>query len=240
SATDDTHVLELSGALAGGLVGVGGSVGVMLITKDTEATIGQNAHVDALGNGGGTSGVLDRNIVSGAFEKTTAHGVLVQAESSEDILHIVAAGAGGFVGVSGAVGVTLLSVETDAVIRGNAVLNGLHQGLANGSQGVSVNAADAVNVQTFIIGIAGGFVGVSGAVDVGTINNNTKAQVETGAQVTAKGDIKVNALALKHLQGFDASGAGGFVGVGGAVSVWSIGKQIQKTTKDQDGNPTGS
>src|SRR5439155_930324 len=140
-ASDDTHVFELSGALAGGLVGVGGSVGIMLVGKDTQATIG-NSQVDALGN-------------------TSA--------------------------------------------------------LANLFDG----------------GIAGGFVGVSGAVDVGTVNNNISAKIDAGATVDAEDNIEINAVGIKNISGFDISGAGGFVGVGGAVSVWSIGAQIQKSTKDQ-------
>lgn len=71
-ADDNTQVLELSGALAGGFVGVGASVGVMLITKDTEATIGSSAHVDALANSdgflesnGGIANVLDGTINGG-------------------------------------------------------------------------------------------------------------------------------------------------------------------------------
>ncbi len=241
SAQDDTHVLELEGALAGGFVGVGGAVGVMMVTKDTEATIGASAKVDALGSGSGTSGVLDGTITSTPqFETTTGHGVIVQAQSSENITHIVAAGAGGFVGVSGAVGVTLLKGETDAVIQGSAMINGQHQGQANANQDVYVNAGDNATVQTFVIGIAGGFVGVSGAIDVGNLNDNTEALVDSGASVKAKNNVEINAVALKNIHGFDASGAGGFVGVGGAVSVWSVGTQIQKSTKDQNGNDTGS
>ena len=73
SATDNTSVLELSGALAGGLVGVGGSVGVMLITKTTDATIGSGANVEGLGNGGGIGGVLNGGNDGGStFGTTTA------------------------------------------------------------------------------------------------------------------------------------------------------------------------
>lgn len=49
SAADNTHVFELSGALAGGFVGVGGSVGLMMVDKTTHASIGAGAQVDALG-----------------------------------------------------------------------------------------------------------------------------------------------------------------------------------------------
>ena len=241
SASDNTHVLELSGALAAGAVGVGGAVGVMTVTKDTEATIGTSATVDALGNGSGIAGIFDGTITSSPqFETTTAHGVIVQAQSSESITNIVAAGAGGFVGVSGAVGVTLINAETDAVIGSGANIDGHHQGSANGDQSVYVNAADNTGIQTYVIGIGAGFVGVSGAVDVGTLNDDTEAQIDSGASVAARNNVEVNAVALKNITGFDASGAGGFVGVGGAVNVWSVGTTIQKTTKDNNGNDTAS
>ena len=166
--------------------------------------------------------------------------MIVQAESSEDILHIVAAGAGGFVGVSGAVGVTLINSNTLAEIMTGAKINTLHQGLANVDQSVYVNAVNDAHVQTYMIGIAGGFVGVAGAVDVGTLNNNVTAQVDSGATVDALDNVEVNAVGLKNLSGFDISGAGGFVGVGGAVSVWAIGTQIQQSTQNQNGDNTGS
>ena len=247
-ATDDTHVFLLSGALAGGLVGVGGSVGVMTIDKNTDATIGTSAIVDALGNTSDETGLFDGSIdasgtftapdgdtISGGhFGTTSAGGVIVQAESSEDILHIVATGAGGFVGVSGAVGVTLISSNTDAEISADAQINTLHQGLAGPNQSVYVNAANDSNVHTYVVGVAVGVVGVSGAVDVGTLNNNTSAKVDTGASVNAHDNIEVNAVGIKTITGVDVSGAAGAVGVGGAVSVWAIGTQIQKSTQEED------
>jgi hypothetical protein len=104
-ATDNTDVDAISGALAGGLVGVGASVGVLTIDKDTQAFIGNGAQVDALGAGAGISGVLNGEMVGDGddFATTTAHGVIVQAQSSEDVFHLAAAGGFGFVGVSGAV-----------------------------------------------------------------------------------------------------------------------------------------
>ena len=242
SATDDTHVLELSGALAVGLVGVGGSVGVMDLTKETQAIIGQNARVDALGYGAGVAGVLDGGIDNGAFRAGSAHGVIVQATSSEDILHIVATGGFGFVGVSGAVGVTTLNLETDAIIGAGALINRTHPidemdpFVPSSQQSISVNAGDKVSVRTFIVGVAGGFVGVSGAVDVGTLNSNIKAEVQAGAGLSAAGNIAVHAVGIQDIASLTASGAGGFVGVGGAVSVWSIGTQLEKTYTDSDGN----
>ena len=152
----------------------------------------------------------------------------------------MAAGAGGFVGVSGAVGVTLINTKTLAKVSQGALINTLHQDVAGGNQSVYVDAGDNATVQTFVIGIAGGFVGVSGAVDVGTLNDDTDAEVDENAEVRAKKDVSVNAVALKSITSFDASGAGGFVGVGGAVSDWSIGTPIQKTYSNDGDGSSGS
>jgi hypothetical protein len=146
SAQDDSHVLLISGALGvGGAAGIGAAVGVLDFTKDTEAFIDTNAHVDALGFSGGHL-ALTGGISGDAFDKTPTHGVIVQAQSSEDILHIVAAGGGGFVGVSGAVGVTLIETKTIATINSGAKINTLHQGDAASNQNVQRSAADPVTM----------------------------------------------------------------------------------------------
>jgi hypothetical protein len=238
-ATDNTDVDAISGALAGGLVGVGASVGVLTIDKDTQAFIGNGAQVDALGAGAGISGVLNGEMVGDGddFATTTAHGVIVQAQSSEDVFHLAAAGGLGFVGVSGAVTVTLIDSDTTAYIGQNARINRTGNNAGAGpDQSVFVGASNEVRVTSFAVGIAGGFVGVGGAVDVGSIKNDTSARILSGAQVSAKKDVEVNALGIKDLDGFTFSGAGGFVGLTAAVSVWSVGTPVQKTYSDDDGN----
>ena len=235
SATDDTHVLELSGALGGGLAGIGASVGVMELTKDTTAIIGQNAHVDAMGFGSGVAGVLDGTSASNAYGVATRHGLIVQATSSEDILHIVAAGGFGFVGVSGAIALTLINPDTDAVIGAGAQINRSPNASPSWLQGVNVNAGDTVTIHTYAVGVAAGVVGVTGAVDVGTLNANVNAEVQSGAALGAQGDIGVHAVGLQTLSGLTASGALGLVGLGGAVSVWSIGTELTKTYADSSG-----
>lgn len=233
-ATDNTDVDTISGALAGGLVGIGGSVGVLTIHKVTEAYIGSGAHVDALGAGTGILGVLDGTMTGGGsgFGTTEAHGVIVQAQSSEDIFHLAVAGAGGFVGVSGAVAVTLIDSDTTAYIGENAWINGTGGNAgADLDQSVFVGASNDIKVTTFAVGAAGGFVGV----DVGSIKNDTSAKILSGAKVTAEKDVEVNALGIKELDGFTFSGAGGFVGLSAAVSVWSVGTTIEKNYSDSEG-----
>ncbi|MCP3989260.1 MAG: hypothetical protein GY724_09315, partial [Actinomycetia bacterium] len=90
-------------------------------------------------------------------------------------------------------------------------------------------------MDSYAIGAAGGFVGVAGAVDVGGVKNDVAARILGGAQVSAVNDVEVNALGIKDLDGFVFSGAGGFVGLSGAVSVWSTGTTIEKGYSDNDG-----
>jgi hypothetical protein len=236
SAEDDTNVLELSGALAGGFVGVGGSVGVMLITKTTDATIGTSANVEGLGNGGAVGGVLNGSNTGSSFGTTNANGVIVQAQSSESVVHIVAAGGVGYVGVSGAVGLSFLNITTDATIGANASINTANPGSANGNQSVYVNAADNVGFQAYVIGVAGGFVGVTGAVDVGTLSDNIAAVVAAGAVVNAKNNVEVNADGIQNLTGYVISGAGGAVAAGASVMDWSIGQTLQTNYSDNSGH----
>ena len=236
AAVDNTNVLELSGALAGGFVGVGGAVGVMLITKVTDASIGANANVEGLGNGAAASGILNGVVSGGAFQTTTANGVLVQAQSSETMVHIVAAGGVGFVGVSGAVGVASLNITTNATIGSGALINDTNPAAASGNQSVYVDAADNFGFQAYVIGVAGGFVGVTGAVDVGTLADNVAAVVYTGARVYAKDNVDVGAAGLQSLTGYVISGAGGFVGAGASVMDWSIGQALQTNYSDNSGH----
>ena len=170
-----------------------------------------------------------------AGSKLVSTGAIAVTASAPLDIQTVAAGVS-FVGVSGAVAVTLLNITTAAVIGGGAKINQADPAAANLQQAVSVDAGDNASVQTFVVGVAGGFVGVSGAIDIGTLNSNIKAEVQAGAIVPAAGDIGVHAVGLQSLTGLTASGAGGFIGVGGAVSDWSVGTQLLHTYSDSGGN----
>jgi hypothetical protein len=240
TANDDTTITTITGALAGGFVGVGGAVGVLSITKDTEAHIDSNAHVDASGFGAGIGGVLDGTIANlnanPNFEANSpVNGVIVQAQSSENIFHLAVAGSGGVVGVAGGVGVTLINSHTQAKIAAGAQINQLNgQDETSNNQGVYVVASNDAEVTTFAGALGGGFVGVSGGVDVGELNNNTAAEMDGAAR--ANKDVEVNAVGIKNLHDLTFSGAGGFAGVTGAVSVWGIGQALTKNYQDKDGH----
>ena len=141
-------------------------------------------------------------------------------------MHFSVAAGGGFVGVSGAIDVSVIGSDTLAWI-GNASVNqaGGNAGAAL-AQGVYVSAANKADITAFAGAISGGFVGAAGAVNVGVLKNNVNAQIRNGAVVTSRGDTQVNALGIKHIDSFTFSGAGGFVGGAGAVSVWSVGDSL--------------
>src|SRR5260370_39337690 len=230
SAKNDTKLLLITASLAGGFVGVGVAVGVATLDKDTGAVVGSGSHLTAHAGGSGLTGIYDGNFSgSGDFETFTFHGVAVEAASSEDVFGLSASAGGGFVGVAGGVGVTLMKVLTQAYVVGGSTLSS--------AASVNVCAVDKFKSLTVAGGGGGGFVGVAGGVDIGTANSSVAAVVGVGSTVTAAGNVGVNALSRKDISSYAVSVGGGFVGVAGSVSVWTVGTQPVTTYNDAAGGP---
>ncbi|TAK78891.1 MAG: hypothetical protein EPO12_11675, partial [Aquabacterium sp.] len=238
TADDKTKTIVVSGAIGAGVAGIGASVGVLSVTKATSAYIGSGAHVDAKANGTGVSGVLNGTANgTDSFNTGTARGVIVQATSAEDVVHLAIAAGAGVAGIAGGVAISLINSATSARIDSNAEVNQDGNDNASGAQGVTVRAGNRVNTLSFAGGLAGGFVGIAGAVDVGIIKNDTSAVVRTGAKVSARGNVAIGAHHLDHNQGFTLALGAGVVGVGASVSVWSLGTALGSGYKDGDNNP---
>ncbi|MHB1242601.1 MAG: beta strand repeat-containing protein, partial [Gaiellaceae bacterium] len=208
AATDETKVMFIAGAIGVGTVGIGMSVGVLTIEKDTRAFIAAGAVVDgkALNPGTLPDGV---------------HGVSVRAESVEDVFGLAISAGAGYVGVAGAVSVEILTATTWASI-GDGVLVNLAPG-AGADQDVSVAAISRTETFSLAGGLGAGFVGVGGAVDVGVLRTDTQAWIGDGSTVHAADDVAVTASAEKEILTIAVSVGAGFVGVSGSVSVWTIG-----------------
>jgi hypothetical protein len=211
--------------------------------------VADSARVDALGVGTGFSKILGGTITGDGndFGAATVNGLIVQAQSSEEIFHLAVAGGFGFVGVSGGVAVTLIDSDTAAFIGANALINqadtdgdGILNEGAGLNQSVYVNASNKVRTTSFAGALAVGFVGVGGAVDVGSIKNDTTAKILGGAHVTAVKDVAVNAVAIQEVDGFTIGGAGGFVGITASVSVWSVGTPLQRDYSDNEGRSSNA
>ncbi|MFN8738567.1 MAG: beta strand repeat-containing protein, partial [Pirellula sp.] len=263
-ANNHSDVDLISGAAGGGFVGAGVSVGVLLITKTTDASIADNAAVDALGKGTGVSNVLSGEVNSAgdAFssEPEPVSGLIVEALSSEDFTHLAIAAGGGLVGVAGAIGISVVESSTNASIGSPFAPSGFGadinqtpssttipslnnqqifalapNGSADPQQSVYVNAANDVSTFSFAGGIAVGAVGAAGAVDFGKINNNTTATIGANAKVRAKNDVEVNALGLKDIDGYSMSAGGGLGTLAASVSVWSVGTTLTSDYSNDQG-----
>jgi hypothetical protein len=230
-ATDNTYSSMLAGTVALNLVspvpGVGGSLGLNLIIKDTEAYVAAGAMVNAMGKNSTRLTVLDdtkADMNAGLPATTTINGLAVQAYSSTGVFSIAVAGSGGlFGGLAGAVTVTIIQAKSVAYIGNGAKVN---EGLtgADPTQSVSVGAGNDASIRG-IDGVAGaGLYGdIAGGVDVGLIGNFTDAYIDSNAHVYANGGIGV--LALSNETGNSkviSVGAAAGVGLAGAVSVYAF------------------
>jgi hypothetical protein len=206
-----------------------------VLNKETKAYLGANSVVNAQAKGAAIgNAVPDGTFVSDRYHlHPTFSGLAVDSNSSEDVFGLAPAVAGGFVGVAGGVGVTVMYITTEAFIGPNSQIN-LASG-ADASQSVNVSAVDYFKSLTIAGGIAGGAVAVAGGVDVGVADTSAQARIGQGSTVHAKKDVEVFGLSRKEVQTYALSIAGGFVGVAIAVSVWSVGTQANSDYQDSGG-----
>jgi len=221
SASDATGVDVIAGSAGVGIGGggIGASVGVIVIHKDTQAYIGDHARV-----------------------ATDAGGVSVQAQSSEDVFNLAATvGLGFYAGVGGAVTVEVIESNTVAYIGDFALVNAGLPG-TGGDQSVLVSASNDARSFSFAGGIGGGAGGIGGAVDVGVLRNGTSAYIGQGAGVTAQKDVEVDASSSRQVGSVVVSAGGGLVGGAGSVSVWAIGAEFDSGYSDgsQSGDALGA
>ncbi|MDU4960065.1 MAG: filamentous hemagglutinin N-terminal domain-containing protein [Sporomusaceae bacterium] len=221
AARDDTSLAVMDGgvgfAILGG--GVGGSVNVAVINKDTQAYVGDRAEVEALGNTPGAN----QSVYAGTDTKTrkNSQGLAVEAVSKENIANAVIAGGGAFVGVAGAVSANLVTANTATHIGSDAKVNAkdVHVAAVNEKQLFSATGSAGV-----------GAGGLAGSVNVNIIQGNTTAYIDA-AEVTASRDVALNALADKDITAGTVSAGGGVVGVAGSVSVLSVGGALTEENR---------
>ena len=242
AADDETRAIVVSGTLAIGIgtAGVGAGVGVSVLSKDTEAYVGDDASVTALGFG------VNSNFAAytAANSATTSpgQGLLVEANSGESLALYAVAGAGGlYAGVAGVVSVEAISPKTEAYIGDGATINGPGGGVAPASgQDVDVTARDSTVVSVIDAGLAIGIAAVGGAVDVAVVQNTTSAFIGDGSTVNATNDVLVNALTNQAASSTVATVAGGVGGFGAAISVLAIANGETPDQSSQTSNSRGS
>ena len=220
NADNKEFAVQFSGALgAGGTAGIGASFNVGVSLNTTTAAIGENVSAEA---GGATN---------------------VAAKSNEESYAItLAGGAGGTVGVGGAIAAHVLASTADAHINGqlnqrDTDLNSLY-GITPTAQTQTVTV-DAENNfrEVNAVGALGaaGTVGVGAGVNVTIAKAKAQAYIGTGHSSTlvgAQGDITVNAVADKFTDDYVvALGASGTVGVAGAINIVVVGETMNDDAK---------
>ncbi|MGN6127418.1 MAG: beta strand repeat-containing protein, partial [Humibacter sp.] len=148
------NLLMVSAVIAGGTVGVGASAAVGVVKLTTDAYLDQSSYVGA------------------------ARDVGVVATGTDAVTSVSATGSVGFVGVSGAASVVVLTTHTYAD-------TGLAVTIAAGNN-VLIAAHDDTTVIAVGGGVAGGFVGVGIGVTVTSITKDTRAFIGAGSIVDAK------------------------------------------------------
>ncbi len=212
-ATQDSAIdlYTISGAAAG-LVGVSGAVSVGVIANETRAYVEGSASNAATLNAGGTTAVV--------------------ADSAEKITSVTVSGAGGgLAGVAGAVAVKVVESKTEAFIGSSTRVNQTRSGAA---QDVVVSASDAVTLRGGGGSVAlAGYAGVGAAAEINIVRNTTTAYIDDFAVVDADRDLSVSAASTKDVQSAAIAAAGGLsVGIGGALSVVTIGAKLDDESQN--------
>ena len=190
------------GATAGS-VGAAGTVGVGI----SNATVSMNAVTKAYADDGAS--------ISGGKK------VKIAADHTSDLTYAtIAGGVGGTVGVSGSVGVNVLTTETKAYVGKGAALSAMEDG-----EGIAVTASDTTDMHGgnggAAIGISGGGAGV--AVAVSNIKKDTAAYADQQAKLDAKGQISLAAKNTEDIDNVSVQVAGGaYAGLAGAVNVMNL------------------
>ncbi|SLN60007.1 Bifunctional hemolysin/adenylate cyclase precursor [Roseovarius gaetbuli] len=236
-ADHDTTADVIAGAAGVGIGGggVGAGVNVVVIEKTTEAYIAGSAQVDA--RAGGAAGSVLNGTLTGtndtyddgdALGRQSAEGVLVTAESAEDLFVFGAAAGVGAVGIAGAIGVVVVDSDTSAYVGGTAQVNQRESGDA--SQSVVVTAGNKLDFFAGHGALALSLGGsAAGALGVGIIRSDTSAYTAAGTRVNAGGDVIVGAAELMNVDQLVISGGGGALALAASVSVLSFGNDLNSS-----------
>ncbi len=220
---ESLFVSVAAGGSGAGMVGAGGSVGIVTMVTNTVASIG-----DDDGDTIGATVTTNGNVFVNAYDK--ANVVLVTGAIG------IGVGGGGF---GASVGVLVDVRKTYAIIApySQVTANGLGASIndkvytkdmgSDGSfstfpqaKGVIVQAYASDVVTTVVFAGAGGlYGGLAGAVLVDVFQSDAVAKIGEHATVTSGGDVFVNALNYTKIFNFAGTLSGGIGAVSGSVAV---------------------
>jgi filamentous hemagglutinin family protein len=233
AGTDLRHLGIGAAAALSGNVGLGPAAEVTVVDNNTSAFVGKSAEVKA------------------------KKDIEVVAESNQDILSITGSAALGVgaVGLAGSVSVISIDNQTSAYLADTTGSEDATDVSAGGN--IAISTKD--NTETDIIAgsVAGGSVGIGGAVGVTLIEKDTRAYAGDNAVVNAKGNsgnvisaysgqmgedgsftkknikgLSIQASSIEDFSTITGAGAGGYAGVAGAVVVNNIKSDTSAYTGD--------
>ena len=262
SATDTTNSIFTAGAVGGaGVVGVGVTVGVMLVNNTAEAFIGENADVYAGRNltirarttesvnsgaisAGGAGITSVQGVVMAQVTKSTTRAYIADNASinsdnytsADQNVAVEATSDTSLLSVSGSGGGALVGVGItgDAVVlekQTTAYIGDNANVYAGGD--VSVDADAEADIIQVALSINGGLVGVTGAAGIVVAKNETKALIGSNAVVYARDSVRLEARDDTEIDAIVVAGAGGAVGVSGAFGTY-IFKSVTEAAVDND------
>ncbi|TMB93338.1 MAG: hypothetical protein E6J38_11040, partial [Chloroflexi bacterium] len=201
--SDDVNAVGIAVALGGSAgVGVGGAVNV--ITVDTTAKVGANAHVNDPAPSGANA---DQSVFVSAGNQ----------------LHVLFASAslsiGGGAGVGVGVGVAVLHEYATALVDDSAIVRA--------AKDIVITSSQQESIVGFTAAGAGGTAGVAGAVGVIVLGAQSWGKTGTGVTLAAGGNVAILASDDTKVIGITGGAAGGFVGVGVGIYVLSITKSTE-------------
>ncbi len=146
----------------------------------------------------------------GSKVASTAQDVTLNADTANDsALYTVNVAIGGAAGVGASAGTTLVTssakVETyDAQLAA--------------ARDIAVSATNKSTLTSFVAGVGGGFVGVTGNANVNVLSSTAEVGIH-GGSFDAGHDLSLSTLIDNDLYSMTGGGSGGVVAVGGAIQV---------------------
>ena len=199
-ATDEAKILNVSGAVSkGGNVGIGMSVAINEINRNTQALIGnRTGESDDTGTFASDGDTRVEASNTGTINAYSLAAAVVMPDATVP-------GAGTFgIGLSGDVSVNTIRDDAEAYVRDADITEGeaLTLSAKNDSRIEAMGGSVTINTQT------GQSIGLAGSYGNNDILSNAKAYVDHSA-VDIDGDLSVNALTDSEIFSITASGSGG-------------------------------
>ncbi|WP_417809543.1 leukotoxin LktA family filamentous adhesin [Thioclava sp.] len=146
----------------------------------------------------------------GSNTAASAQDVTLNADTENDsALYTVNVAIGGAAGVGASAGTT--------VVTSSAKVETYDAQLA-AARDIAANATSKSTLTSFVAGIGGGFVGVTGNANVNVLNSTAEIGINGGSFDVGR-DLSLNTLIDNDLYSMTGGGSGGVAAVGGAIQV---------------------